>query len=694
MRDDTIPIEGLIADEELFDLDLTDAAVNDLLEKRIDEAEKHWYDAKNWNLKAVYKNNKNMWLPNHLKDQEMYNHEVAYQDPRIFVATETLISQANARVANPEVTPGSESVASHQLGKDLQTVMLAWCREHNMKLMQRQVTRGVLINRHAYLYLWYDANYGTNGDVCAEYVSGEDVLVDPHAKMGQNPRFFIRNMKKSIQELIIEFPAKEQAILDEFKIKRGTRQQLGQVVGYRMAWFTYYDQDDKPCEGIAWKLNKLVLGKMKNPNWNETGKNFLQVPLKPFIPMNFLNLGDSYIDDTSLIEQAAAAQRLLDKRGKQAAEITDQASGGLIFNSQMIKKKEGIKLTGHPKEKIFVDGDVRSAVVRLAPADISPGIIADKEDARSSIDNTFGTHAPTRGETSGNKTLGQDQLQNQQDLTRNDELIRAIDQFFHDFFNYLAQMFTVYFTDDHWFSGVGEDGQFDRIAMNADKIEDGCSVYVEPGSTLPIDKAAMRDTGLALAKMQLTDPLSLFEDLGLPNPTKRFNRLVQWLTDPKSMIQDLDDENFDRMAFMDMQILIAGETPKIRNEITDRYVGYFTSFIKSGDFTDLDTKTQKAITTFLQKEVDVLKAKLALEETTLPTPQEMQTGNQQAVDQAQQQGAIASATPQDPAAAAMASAGGQGGAPAPAPAPAAGGAGLPPVAPYAQQVPVATSTIG
>jgi len=191
-------------------------------------------------------------------------------------------------------------------------------------------------------------------------------------------------------------------------------------------------------------------------------------------------------------------------------------------------------------------------------------------------------------------------------------------------------------------------------------------VYVEPGSTLPIDKEAMRQTGLALAKMQLTDPLSLFEDLGLPNATKRFNRLIKWLTDPKSMVQDLDDENFDRMAFMDLQVLINGDQPEVRNEITERYVTYFTNYIKTGDFTELDNKIQKSITDFLGKEVEVLKRKLSLEEATLPTPEEMAAGNQAAVDQAGQQQQIQAAQPQpqDPAAAAMAS---SGAAPAPAP---------------------------
>lgn len=667
--------EGLIANEDLFDLDLSDADINNLLDQRIREAEEYWYGSNpkkgQIDLKHVYEMNRRIWLPKHLDTDKLYRHELQYQDPRVFVSTETLISQANARVANPEIAPGSESVASRHLSKDLEAVILAWCRDHKMKMIQRQVTRGNFLNRHAYAFLYWDENYGENGDVCVEYVSGKDCLPDPDAKLGQNPRYFIRNKTATLQELILRFPDKESDLLKEAgKVNgrtsddanggalRGTKSQLGKVYGYREVWFTYYAEDGTPKEAVAWKMNKLTLGAISNPNWNETGRNHLPVPLKPFIPLNYLNTGDSVIDDTTLIEQAAAAQELLDKRGRQAVEITDQSSGGLIFNSSMISKKEGMKLTGHPKEKVFVNGDVRSAVVRLAPTDVSPAIINDKEDARNTINETFGTHAPTRGEASGNNTLGQDVLQSQKDLTRNDELIRCIDTFFHDFYKYLVQMFVVFYDDEHWFDAVGDDGKFDRICMTSDKIEDGCSVYVEPGSTLPIDKAAMRDIALALAKMQLTDPLSLYEDLGVPNPSKRFKRLVDWLRDPGKMVQDIDDEDFDRMAFMDIQVLLAGEEPEVRNAISDRYLKFFNNYIKSGEFADLQKdaagrKKARAITSFLKKETEVLQNRLTLEEATLPTPEEMAAGNQAATEQAAQQAAIMQGQPQDPASAAM-----------------------------------------
>lgn len=668
MHDETeILTEGLIRNEAVFDLDMTDFEVNAILDQRITEAENHWY-GKEWHLDKVYKANRALWLPQHLQDEELYDHELPYQDPRIFVSTETLVSQANARPGTPEVAPGSETPAASHLAHDLEASILAWCRDHKMKLIQRQVTRGVMVNRHAYAFLYFDPNYGTHGEIRVEYVSGKDVLVDPEAKMGENPRYFIRTRRRTLQQLITLFPEKKQALLEMAgrelgldRAIRGVKSQLGKVYAYRECWYTYQEDDGTECEAVAFKIGKLVLGNMSMPNWNDNGKNFLPMPLKPFIPLNYLNLGDSYIDHTTLIEQAAAAQKLLDKRGRQASLITDQSSGGLIFNSQMIKKEEGMKLTGHPQEKTFVDGDVRSAVVRLAPADVSPAIIADKEDARVSIDNTFGTHAPTRGASSGNATLGQDVLQTQKDLTRNDELIRAIDQFFHDFYNYLVQMMVVYYDEEHWFDAVGDDGKFDRICMTSKTIDRNCKVYVEPGSTLPIDKVAMRETSKILISANMTDPLSVYEDFGLSNPSKRLQRLFTWTNDPQKMIQDMDEENFDRMAFMDLQVILAGDEPLERNDITERYLKYFTDFIKSGPFRDLadkknGPKIQKAIVKFLQKEVEILKEQLKLEEATLPTQDEMAQGNKTAVEQAAMQSAIMQGQPQDAAAAAMASA--------------------------------------
>ncbi len=126
------------------------------------------------------------------------------------------------------------------------------------------------------------------------------------------------------------------------------------------------------------------------------------------------------------------------------------------------------------------------------------------------------------------------------------------------------------------------------------------------------------------------------------------------------MVQAADDENFDRMAYMDLTILRAGGTPEPRYTITDRYINYFKAEMQKGDF--LDPKVtkpaiQKAVTKFVQAELEILKQKLTLAESQLPTPDEMAQGNQAAVDQASQMAEIAKGQPQDPAAEAMQSAG-------------------------------------
>jgi hypothetical protein len=664
----------------IFDLKMEDSELLSLIAKPIRESEKYWDDT--FNLKEVRDTNVNLWLPNHWKDKDYYDYQedYLYQDNRIFTSVETICSVVNSRIAQPDVMPAQDNIISQQLGKDLQATLYAHSEKYRTNDIFRISTRNLLLKRIGYVKLRFDKSRGENGDIVPEHVLPEDIVVDQDARWGDVPRFIAQKIRnKTGEELIAMFPEAKQAIYKMLGVNRfdgkgnlvAYKSQLGKKKNIWEVWFRYYDPEKETYGGgLAYVDENFqeVLGKMRNPNWNYDDdysngycSNLLDFPAPPFIPINYLNDGTSYIDLTSMVEQAAPLQRILDRRGFQIMENAEQAGSGLIFNTQMIKKEDIAKLTGSPDERVGVKGDVNKAVTRVSPPPLPQYVIEDKMDARNEIDNIFATHDISRGQQSGNKTLGQDQLQQNQDYTRMDDIARAVERMAAGYYRYLVQMMKVYYTEDHWFKATGEDGQFDFIVMRHDLIQDGVDVTVGAGSTLPVNKTTQQNQISTLAPLGLIDPLTIYEVAGgapMPSPKKMMERLILWKTDPMSFLGKVKSDDFDRQAFMDIQILNGGEMPKEHDEITPEYLKFLNNYMISGEF---DKKPDNVKSLFLlwanQCKAQAQRA-MEMAMTQLPTPEEMQASNQEAVDQANTEGALMGA---------------QGGAPQPGGQPPAGG---------------------
>lgn len=651
-------------DSAVFALPLPDDDLLSLLKKPLQESQNYWDST--FKLKQVRQDNMDLWLPNHWKNKDVYDYqeEYLYQDPRVFTSVETICSIVNARTPNPEVMPGQDSVNSTQLAKDVQKALFAWAEKYRTADLFRIGTRNLLLKRVGYLKLRWDASVGQHGEIVPEHVSPEDIVVDSDAQWNEVPRFIAQKLPpKTGEELIALFPDAKQKIYEMLGVNRKNgngdliayRSQLGKKKRIWEVWFRYYNEDTKQYSGgLAFVDENCqnVLIKDKNPNWNykEESKNavsnLLDFPAPPFFPINYLNDGTSYIDLTSMVEQAAPLQRILDRRGFQIMENAEMAGSGLIFNTLMIKKEDIARLTGSPDERIGVKGNVNEAVSRVAPPPLPNYVIEDKNDARSEIDNIFATHDISRGEQSANKTLGQDQLQQNQDYTRMDDIARAVERTASNFYRYVVQMMKVYYTEDHWFKATGEDGQYDFIVIKSDSIEDGVDINVEAGSTMPVNKKAQLDSVQTLAQMGMIDPLSIYEVISgspLPSPKKMLERYIAFKSDPAGFAGSAKDEEFDRYAFMDIQILKAGKMPKPREDINESYLKFMNEFMVGGEFMNSDEWTpekKQMLAQWMQQCQEQAQAQLEALQTQLPTPQDMQGANQQAVQQAQTEQAL------------------------------------------------------
>lgn len=645
----------------VFDLKLSDNELLTLVKQPIKDSEDYWENT--FGLAKARKNNMNLWLPKHNEHKDYYDYQEdnQYQEPRIFVSTETICSVVNARVAMPTIAPAQETNTSVQLAEDVGKAMYAYCTKYQVQDMFRVCTRNMILKRISYLKLRFDESIGKNGEIVTEVIQPEDIIVDKDAKWGEVPRFVAHKIRnKTFEELAQYFPDAEQKIYELAGVKR--RDSKGNLVAYKTQlskkqmvyeiWFKHYE-DGKCKNGLMWTDDhfQVVLGKMDNPNWNYENEesregNILDNPEPPFIPFNHLTDGSSYIDITSLPEQADSMQRIVDKRGFQLMENADQAGSGIVFNTTMITKEDIAKLTGSPDERVGVKGNVNEAFTRIPPPMLPSQVYEDKIDARNQIDDIFGTHDISRGKESGNVTLGQDEIQVNQDYTRIDEISRAILRAAIKFYKYLAQMMKVYYTEEHWFKVTGEDGQFDFIMMKNDLIEDGIDITVEEGSNMPMNKGQQSEFATTLAQMGMIDPLSLYEvgtGMPLPNPKKLLERLMLYQTDPMSFAGLAETEEVNRHAMADINILNTGELPKLRSEVTPEYLDFFTKYMLGVDYKNAVKRKPEIVDlyqAYLEQCQKIAQGQLEQAMTQMPTQEELDLQNQKELQNVQNAEAI------------------------------------------------------
>jgi hypothetical protein len=628
-------------------LNLSDEDLLTLISKPLAEAQTYW----NNKLKAVREDNMSLWLPNQWEGTEVYDYQTnyLYQDNRIFPAVETVVSVVNARIPQPDVMPGQDSIISMQIAKDVGKIIEAFVKKYGVDEVFRLNVRNLLLKRIGYVKLRFDKSIGRDGEIVVENVMPEDVIVDMDAKMGDTPRFIAHRIKNHTgEELIAMFPDSRQKIYEMLQVNR--RDSKGELVAYKSqlarkrdlweVWFRYYDEETgKYMGGLAVmdEFFKLVIHKDRNPNWNyeddktATG-NFLDSPEPPIIPINYLNDGSSYIDLVSLVEQAAGLQKALNYRGLQIMENADQASSGIVFNTNMISKEEVAMLVGSPDEKIGVQGNVNEAMSRIPTPQLANYVIEDKLDIRNELDNIMGTHETTRGEASPNRTLGQDQLQRESDYGRMDEIARAVERQGSKVYRYLLQMMKVFYTEDHYFKAVGEDGQFDFLTMNSDMIEDGLDITVAAGSVKPINRASQQKWVGDLVSAGMIDPLTVYEVAAggnLPSPKKMLERFILYQNDPKAFMETAKEDEFNRQAFMDVQILNRGEVPKARDEYTPAYFKFMNGYMMSGEFDNLPPLVKQLYIEYLRTAQEQAGRQLQAMMTQMPTQEELDMAAQQ-----------------------------------------------------------------
>ena len=606
---------NLYLDDLPFDelsLDLTDAQLDKMLVNSL-ESDKAYWNGKPWKLQETDIKNVEYLLGEQINQKDYLKTDARYVDNRLLTSVRAILAYVTGQLAAPSVVPSKSDEIYLKAARNIGSALYQHALDNKVDTKIRAAVLNLVSRKRGYLKLRWDDNAGIQGDIVTEVVNPEDIIIDQTAGFLDNPKKIYHRVGCTIDELCAKFPDKHDEIFTAYNIQRGTTSQLSKYVYHFECWFTYTDKTTyEPKEGVCWFIpdKHLILDKKPNPNWlyfktkkKEKQANVLFHAPKPFVNLNYINLGKSFIDETCLVEQAMPQQEMLNRRGRQIWENADYVNGRWVASKKAFSQEDAQKLVNKGAKTVaLVDSeDVGKSFMNVASAALPAYVENTMYDARSEIDKIMGTPDQFSGSQPNRKnTLGQDLMVKQQAGALQDDLVRAVASGMEDYYKLLLQMMRVYYTDDYWFQFKGNDGKYEFIMLNGNLIDSNVRVGVQVDSTLPLDKQMIRNTAMTLWNSgRAIDHRSLMEDLGLPNPEVRTERYLKATLDPLNFLRSIEVSQIDTDAEADIQLLLAGKTPDERDDYSSDYINYFNRVVASNRFQKMKDNDKQRITGFL-----------------------------------------------------------------------------------------------
>jgi hypothetical protein len=596
------------------------------LNNLIDDSVGYWDDVQGQNLKYARNQSERMVIGKQIDTSKLYRYQIPFVDNEIHIAVDTIISYVTAQTPRPEAYPSEDTDKGRVLSSAVEKALMAYCEKYDVSQEFEKALYGLLVKRVGILKLYY---CNECDEIHTKAIDPNWVIVDKNAKMGENPGFICELHKCTLLDLVLMFPEKKTKIFELMKIKQGTQNQMTTEVVWREVWATVYDRGKKQEVCFSY-IKDLMLGKYKSPNWLYSGndgstKNYLPEQFKPYVPLNYLNDGSHWIDQTTPIEQAYSMQDVLNKRGRQIMENADTANGFLAVSSEAVDMDDAENLIGDPNQKIVLKTSGRPIdefIMQVEPHMLPSFVVEDKQDLRTTLHNLMGTPSQLSGtnqEGDDTDTLGQAIMIKNQASGRQDRLARAVTLMAKRYFNMLVQMMQVHYTDKHKFVYNGGDGDFQYVTITRYLIDSGMEVGVRAGSTLPFDKSRQEAVAMNLAKMGMISPLDLYKDLHMDNPQARYDNWFKWKTQPELLAQDAENQEQDGQAYMEfVEIMNGKKDVRPYEEATPEHVLTHRKQMITDQFLKAGASKQKAMLDLIGAELRSLELRTELEQLSAP----------------------------------------------------------------------------
>ncbi len=595
--------------------------------------------------------------------EALLNKRSVYSDNVLYEIESTLKPLATAKDPDILVYPAEDTPESTKSAEDLTLAL-----QHSINTRELKEIKALAF-KHLPIYFIGAVKYrwnpqkGKNGDYEFLIIHPQNLVLDNNAK-GRDVNkmnFVIEYQEATVQELIMRFPEKEAelmtTLLNEKRIKSATDPgALATVVKFTEVWFKYFEQKGTKwtkVSAVLWKYNNLVFKKMKNPNWDWQGEtnffsyddkidanqmiqateanqqipgfqtkeifhNYFQEPEFPYIFIGYDDWGTMVYDETSRIEQLIKLQETVDIRGNQIKKMANRAMGKHIFSTDAGLKADDLEEMNWEDmdQAIIVDGEVTRTHGVATAEQPSVALVNDYSSTRQLMFQK--AHVNALGGILQSRTATSNQIAREANLTYASDLVdTTINYMSEKMARAILQMIKLRYTEEHFIRLIGPQGKVLFQRLHRDMIEDGMEVTITASG---VDKLQASNRAMDMAKLQLIDPLTFYEDIGERNAPERTERLMTFLSSPDQYMakyvmglgtsQEQGDalngtqggsSDATAQVQQDIALLQQGQTPQVPQQVTPEYAGAIAAFLQSPEFSQLPPQIQQLVAQFAQQ---------------------------------------------------------------------------------------------
>lgn len=455
---------------------------------------------------------------------------------KLFEAIETFLPIATRANPDPLVT-GDKSEESQKLVKDLKEALVYQADEQKLRRKLARMTRHWVLYRIGVLEIDYDVEVD---DIKTTVINPKRVIFDKDGFVDEAALFTGEYLgikyKVTASRLMQMFPDKKTEITAKAGGKMGTKLEY-------IKWW-YRGQD------VFFTLDKVVLGKFKNPHWNydgeelrkdpETGAeikeeiqgiNHLKKPTAPYVFLSIFNTGLQPHDDTSLVLQNISQQDQINKRHRQLDKNIDSQNNGLVVDGRVMTQEQAAEAASALRKgaSIRVMGDPNSTIARpnvpALPGDVWNALNKAEQD----LSGIFGTSGSTPTGIKSEETARGKIMVNQMDASRiGGGVTEYIEQVADTVYNLWVQMMFVHYDNEHYIDTIGVQDGSETIMLVNQRFTKSLNITVKEGSLIPKDPLTQRNEAMDLWSANAIDPLSLYKKLDFPDPQQATQNLILW----------------------------------------------------------------------------------------------------------------------------------------------------------------------
>ena len=441
---------------------------------------------------------------------------------RVFSAVETIVPIVTSTPPSMVVKPAKDDEQAEIRAAKLQKSLEYHYERLNLRDKLERYTRNLIVKRVGVFKLAWNEK---EDDFDVKVVNPVKLRIPRKGSSVDEIPYILEEVEMSYSSLE-EFFGKEKA--EKVKNSGGETTETSEENRKKNVYTVWEATTD---DWTAWMCKGEILDKKDNQFYDkaDASKNFFGFSKKHYVIKSLFPLDDYLIGETDLIQQTIPIQDNINKRKRQIEDLCALvANPPLLIDSDTMDEETASTITNEEGLIIYGKDVAGQGKIRFeTPGQVPQYLFSDLINSRSEFDNVFGTHSTTRGEKSSSPTLGQDMLQRQGDLGRIDLISRKIEGTIAELANWFVQIMKQHYSDDKKIMVFGDDGR-DLVEFSRADIEDGVEIIVKSGFVLPMDEVSQRKEAINLFQLGALEPLSLYEKMKFPNPTKTFERLAKF----------------------------------------------------------------------------------------------------------------------------------------------------------------------